>query len=60
MSQALLEAIESYTDRYESNDERFQQRAPQPTRGHRGWSGKRKRTAGLGIRGRNRSRSVKS
>ena len=58
MSEALMEAIEAYTDHYEEAEHRAYEDAPRPAQNAR-HRPKRKRTAKLGMRGRNRSRSMR-
>ena len=58
MSEALMEAIDSYSDRYEATEQRAYEDAPRPSRSTRNRP-KRKRTAKLGMCGRNRTRSAR-
>ena len=52
-------AVESYEDQFERQQESSFKAPPRPRRRNSGRFAKRQRTAALGIRGRNRSRSVR-
>ena len=58
MTQNTLETIDQFATQLELREQQMYCRSPRPHRKHRGHGGRRQRRVGLGINGRNASRSV--